>query len=72
MNINVTLSHCRQMPVFVFGANPNLRQCEIYTPNKCRSVDIQQKMADLKQTIFLKKPKNSYYNEIIVIIMRHA
>ena len=28
MNINVTLSHRRQMPVFVFGSNPNLRQCE--------------------------------------------
>ena len=27
MNINVTLSHRRQMPVFVFGSNPNLRQC---------------------------------------------
>ena len=27
MNINLTLSHRRQMPVFVFGSNPNLRQC---------------------------------------------
>ena len=27
MNINVTLSQCPQMPVFVFGTNPNLRQC---------------------------------------------
>ena len=27
MNIDVTLSHRRQMPVFVFGSNPNLRQC---------------------------------------------
>ena len=30
MNINVTLSHCRQMPVFVFGANPNLGQCGVW------------------------------------------
>ena len=30
MNINVTLSHRRQMPVFVFGSNPNLRQCGLY------------------------------------------
>ena len=30
MNINVTLSHRRQMPVFVFGSNPNLRQCDIH------------------------------------------
>ena len=40
MNINVTLSHCRQMPVFVFGSNPNLRQCGARLHNTVTHLEI--------------------------------